>query len=127
MDDIRYKINVVAAIAAVGAAISFIGTIIAWTEFPKSVGFLEMVIYGMFTFVAIVNIKPTTVLRTAIWNSILGILGIAVAAVNYARILDEVPEASTFMDVGIGIWLVFAGIIIFTIFSISDWMYKRKQ
>jgi len=127
MDDIRYKINVVAAIAAVGAAIAFVGTIIAWTEFPKSVGFLDMVIYGMMTFVGILNIRPTTSMRSAIWNSFLGILGIIVAAVNYFRITGEVPEASTFMDVGIGIWLMFAGIIIFTIFSISDWSYKRKK
>jgi hypothetical protein len=127
MDDIRYKINVVAAIAAVGAAIAFIGTVISWNEFPKSVGFLDMVIYGMITLIGVLNIKPAAQKKNAIWNSFMGILGIIVASVNYFRIADAVPEASAFMDVGIGIWLTFAGIIIFTIFSISDWMYKKDQ
>jgi len=31
------------------------------------------------------------------------------------------------MDVGLGIWLTFAGIIVFTIFSFSDFMFKWKQ
>jgi hypothetical protein len=126
MDDIREKINLVAAIAAVGAAIAFIGTIMSWRQFPDQVGFLDMVIYGMMTFVGILNARPNSQLRSAVWNSFLGILGIIVAAINYIHIADSIPDASAFMDVGLGIWLTFAGIIIFTIFSISDWMYKRK-
>ncbi len=127
MDDIRYKINVVAAIAAVGAIVAFIGCIMSWNQFPKAVGFIDMVIYGAMSFVSIANIRPTTKARSAIWNAFLGILGIAVAAVNYVRINDLVPDASSFMDVGLGIWLTFAGIIVFTIFSFSDFMFKWKQ
>ena len=85
-----------------------------------------MVIFGMMTFVGILNVKPSSTKRSAIWNSMLGVLGIVVTVINYIRINDQVPDASAFMDVGLGIWLTFAGIIIFTIFSISDWMYKRK-
>ncbi len=126
MDDIRNRFNLVAAIAATGAAIAFVGTIMSWSEFPKAIGFLDMVIYGMLTFVGILNIKPASTLRSAIWNSILGIFGIVIAGLNYFRIVDQIPDASAFMDVGLGIWLTFAGIIIFTIFSISDSVYKKK-
>ena len=126
MDDIRNRFNLVAAIAATGAAIAFVGTIMSWSEFPKAIGFLDMVIYGMLTFVGILNINPASTLRSAIWNSILGIFGIVIAGLNYFRIVDQIPDASAFMDVGLGIWLTFAGIIIFTIFSISDSVYKKK-
>ena len=43
---------------------------------------------------------------------------------------DEVftpAEAESFMDVGYGIWIAFIGTILFTIFSISDYMYKRSE
>ena len=126
MEDIRNRINLVAAIAAIGAGIAFIGTIMSWAEFPKAVGFLDMVIFGMITFVGIMNARPNSPVRNAIWNSFLGILGIVVASLNYLHIAERIPEASAFMDVGLGIWLTFAGIVIFTIFSISDWMSKRK-
>ena len=125
MGDIRYKINVVTAIAAVGAIIAFVGCVMSWNQFPKSVGFLDMVIFGMMAFVAVLNIKPTVKIRSSVWNFFLGILGIVVAALNYTRIADE-TGASAFMDVGLGIWLTFAGIIIFTIFNLSDLVYKRK-
>ena len=127
MDDIRYKINVVAAIAAVGAIIAFIGCVMSWNQFPKSVGFIDMVVYFMISFVALLNIKPNVKLGTAIWNTMLGILGIVIAALNYVRITDEVPGASSFMDVGLGIWITFAGIIIYTIFCFSDTMFKLKR
>ena len=126
MVDIRNRFNLVAAIAAAGAALAFVGTIMSWREFPQAVGFLDMVIFGMMTFVGILNVKPSSTKRSAIWNSMLGVLGIVVTVINYIRINDQVPDASAFMDVGLGIWLTFAGIIIFTIFSISAWMYKRK-
>ena len=127
MNDIRYKINVVAAIAAVGAIIAFIGCVMSWNQFPKSVGFIDMVVYFMISFVALLNIKPNVKVGTAIWNTMLGILGIVIAALNYVRITDEVPEASSFMDVGLGIWITFAGIIIYTIFCFSDTMFKLKR
>ena len=127
MNDIRYKINVVAAIAAVGAAIAFIGCIMSWNQFPNSVGFIDMVVFFMITFLAILNIKPNVKVGTAIWNTALGILGIVVAALKYVRIADEIPEASSFMDVGLGIWITFAGIIIYTIFCFSDTMFKLKR
>ena len=126
MEDIRYKINVVAAIAAVGAIMALVGTILAWNQFPKCVGILDLIIFGLLSFVAVMSIKPTTKQTSAIWNMALGVLGIIVTTINYLRIAGEV-EAETFMDVGIGIWIAFAGVILFTIFSISDFMYKRKN
>ena len=126
MDDIRSKINLVAAIGAAGAVIAFAGTVMSWTEFPKAVGFLEMAVFGILAVLGILNTRPASGLRPAVWNSALGIAAMAVAVSCYVRIADLNPEASAFMDVGLGIWLTFAGTIIFTIFSISDWTYKRK-
>ncbi len=126
MDDIRYKVNIIAAIAAVGAVIALIGTILSYMQFPEQTGILDLIIFILLVGTAVVNIRPSVDTRNAVLNVIIGILAIAISGFLYIDIGTYV-DAQTFMDVGIGVWLMLAGSIIFTIFSISDLMYKRKR
>ena len=125
MDDIRNKINIVAGIAAVGAAIAFIGTILSYMDFPGQTGILDLVIFGVLLIVALTNIRPSVDVKSAIINVIIGILAIVITSFIYMSIGNAV-DAQSFMDVGIGVWLMFAGSILFTIFSLSDLMFKRR-
>jgi len=124
MEDIRQRLNLVALVAAVGMLIALIGIIIAGTEFPGRVNILDIIIYGLTTFVALAAVRPSEV-RATVWNIVLGLLVIFITAINYIRIAEIAPEQS-FTGVGIGIWMAFAGAFLFTIFSISDYTYKRN-
>jgi hypothetical protein len=126
MDDIRYKVNIIAAIAALGAVIALIGTILSYIQFPVETGILDLIIFILLVVIAIANIRPSVNTKNAILNVVIGILAIVISGILYINIGDSV-DAQTFMDVGIGVWLMFAGSIIFTIFTISDLTYKRKS
>ena len=69
--------------------------------------------------------KPTADPKSAMWNIILGGLGIVITTINYLHIAAVTTDQS-FTGVGIGIWIAFIGVILFTIFSISDYTYKRN-
>lgn len=125
MDDIRRKLNLVALIAAIGELLALIGTIIAGNEFPGCVGILDYIIFGLGTLVALSAVKPTADPKSAMWNIILGGLGIVITTINYLHIAAVTTDQS-FTGVGIGIWIAFIGVILFTIFSISDYTYKRN-
>jgi hypothetical protein len=125
MADIKHRVNIVAGIAAIGAAIAFIGTVLSYMDFPEQTTILDLVIFGIVLLVALTSIKPSVDSRSAILNVIIGILAIAITSFIYMSIGNAV-DAKSFMDVGIGVWLMFAGSILFTIFSISDLMFKRK-
>lgn len=126
MSDIRSRINLVAAIAAVGMVIALIGTYLAWTEFPGRVTLIDIVIFVILTFWAILSARPSMDVKTAMWNIVTGLLAIFITVLNYIRIAEVATEQS-FTGVGSGIWIAFAGVIIYTIFTISDYMYKRNQ
>jgi hypothetical protein len=126
MSDIRSRVNLVAAIAAVGMVLALIGTYLAWTEFPGRVTLIDIVIFVILTFWAIMSVRPSMDAKTAMWNIVTGLLAIFITALNYVRIAEVATEQS-FTGVGTGIWIAFAGVIIYTIFSISDYMYKRNQ
>jgi len=124
-EDIKHRYNVVAIIAAVGAIIALAGVVLAYSELPK-VDILDIIVYVAVAFTGIYNIKPSIDVKGATINVIVGILGIVIAGLIYIKNADEL-EAQSFSDLGIGIWILFIGIILFTIFTISDMMYKRKQ
>jgi hypothetical protein len=126
LSEIKHKINLVAAIAAVGALIAFIGTVSAFTEFSGQIGWLDLIVFGLLVICGIQNMRPTIDKRTAILNVVVGVFAIVITAFNYMRIADFV-DAKSFMDVGIGIWLSFFGTILYTIFSISDLLFKIKK
>ena len=125
MDDIRRKLNLVALIAAVGELLALIGTIVAGSEFPGCVGILDYIIFGLGSVVAFSAVRPAVDPKSAMWNIILGGLGIAVTTINYLHIAAVTTDQS-FTGVGIGIWIAFIGVILYTVFSISDYTYKKN-
>ena len=126
MDDIKYKINLVAAIAAIGAVLAFIGIVMSYTDFPGCVGILDLIIFALLIIVALGNLRPSIDRRAALLNIIVGILAIVITGLDYMHIADY-AVAQSFMDVGIGIWMAFAGTIIYTIFTSSDFFFKKNQ
>ncbi len=125
VEDIKHKLNLVAAIAAVGAIIAFAGVLSAYSQFPEYVNILDLIIFGLIVFISLVNIRPALYSKTLILNIVIGILAIAITVIDYIRIGDA-TDAQSFMDVGIGVWLMFTGSILYTIFTASDIMFKKK-
>jgi len=126
MEQLKYKVNLVAAIAVVGAALALIGILMSFFQFPKAVKTLDLVIFVLLVIVALSNLKPSTDWKGPILNVVVGIMTIAIVAFDYVAI-GSLVDAKSFMDVGLGIWMAFAGTIIFTIFSLSDLIYKKRQ
>jgi len=125
-DELKHKYNLVAIIAAIGALIAFIGVILAFTQFPAETGWLDLLVFILLLLSSLVNIKPSVDKKNAMVNVIIGILAIIITAMDYIRIADNVG-AQSFGDVGIGVWLMFVGTFLFTIFSVSDYMFKRNE
>ncbi len=124
-DEMKHRFNLVGAIAAIGALIALIGVVVAYGESPK-VSIIDVLIYALIFAVSLGNIKPNLNFKTALGNVAMGILGIAIATFMYFDIANA-AEAQSFTDVGYGIWIVFIGIFLFTMFCISDAMYKKNQ
>ena len=122
--EIKHKFNVVGIICTIGAAIAFAGAILAYTETSK-VSILDIIVYFCVLLVGISNIRPSIDVKAAFFNVIAGVLGLIIAGVIYMNIVNAV-DAQSFTDVGYGIWMIFAGMIIFIVFCISDLMYKRS-
>jgi len=126
MEEIKHKYNLVAMIAAIGAAIAFVGVIITYVKFDGRTGFLDLIVFILLVACAIQNIRPNTSKMTVALNLVVGILAAVNAGFDYMNIADYV-DAKTFMDVGIGIWMTFAGLVIYMIFTISDLIFKRSE
>lgn len=122
--EIKHKFNVVGIICTIGAAIALAGAILAYTETSK-VSILDIIVYFCVLLVGISNIRPSIDVKAAFFNVIAGVLGLIIAGVIYMNIVNAV-DAQSFTDVGYGIWMIFAGMIIFIVFCISDLMYKRS-
>ena len=125
-DEIKHKYNLVAIIAAIGAIIALAGLIVMYMEFSGRVRILDILVYGLLTVMALNNIRPSVDVSKALMSVIVGILSIVVTAMIYLSLASDI-DAKTFFDVGAGVWMMFAGTIVFTIFSISDYLYKKKQ
>ncbi len=125
-DEIKHRFNLVGMIAALGAVIALIGILIAYTENPDTVKMFDIVVFVMMAIVGLLNIRPSINVNMSTFQTVLAFLSVVVTSLIYINISTAV-DAQSFMDVGYGIWIVFIGAILFTVFSISDLMYKRKQ
>ena len=123
--ELKHRFNLVGVIAAVGALIALIGSVLAYTE-NDSVTWFDIIVFTCVFLVAIGSIKPSINPKSALFNVFIGILAIVITAMLYIDIADAV-EAENFVDVGYGIWLMFIGTFLYTIFCISDFMFKYKQ
>ena len=124
-DEIKHKFNLVAVIAAVGALIALIGIVMAYLD-PGHIGLLDLLVFSVLLICACQNIIPSLDQKRAIVNVVIGIFAIIITGLDYMEIANAV-EAESFADVGYGIWLAFIGSFLYTIFSISDLLYKRSQ
>lgn len=125
MEELKYKVNLVAVIATVGAAIALIGVILAYNNPPGGADWLDLIVFILVTLTSASTIRPSINSKSALLNVVVGVLAIVISVLCYFRIADIV-EATGFMDVGIGPWMMMAGSIIFTMFTLSDYLYKRK-
>ena len=125
-DEMRHKYNLVAIIEAIGAVIAAIGLVLMFMDFPETVGFLDVLVFAVLVIVGVYNIKPSVDKNNALISVLLGVLTLVVVCLTYINLANAI-EAQSFFDVGIGIWMMFAGTVIFTIFAISDYLYKRNQ
>ena len=125
-DEIKHRYNLVAIIAAIGAIIALAGLITMYMEFSGRVRILDILVYGLLVFIALNNIRPSVDTSKALITVVIGVLAVVVTGMVYYNLAEDLGAAS-FTDVGIGIWMMFAGTIVFTIFSISDYLYKKKQ
>ena len=123
--EIKHKYNLVAVIAAVGAVLALIGIVMAYMD-PGFIDWFDLVVFALLVICAVQNIMPSIDKWRSILNIIIGIFAIIITSFDYIAIANGV-EAESFMDVGYGIWIAFIGTILFTIFSISDYMYKRSE
>ena len=123
--EIKHKYNLVAVIAAVGAILALIGIVMAYLD-PGFIDWFDLVVFALLVICAVQNIMPSIDKWRPILNIIIGIFAIIITSFDYIAIANGV-KAESFMDVGYGIWIAFIGTILFTIFSISDYMYKRSE
>ncbi len=125
MDELKHKYNLMMIIGAIGALLALIGIAMAYMDFPDTVSIADPLIFILIFIVSIYSIKPSVNTKSALVNCLIGIIGVVLVSMCYLNIADHV-SAEAFSDVGYGIWVSFIGMIIFTIFSISDYMYKRS-
>jgi hypothetical protein len=125
MEELKYKFNLVAVIATIGAVIALIGVILAFNNPPGGADLLDLIVFVLVTLTSASTIKPNLNTKSALMNVVVGVLAIVISVLCYFRIA-EIVEAAGFMDVGIGPWMMIAGSIIFTMFTLSDYLYKRK-
>ncbi len=125
MEELKYKMNIVMLIATIGGIIALVGVIMAAAEFPIQVGFMDILVFALAVIVAAIGIKPANNKNSSLVLVAIGLLMIFIGGYKYF-IIGNYVEAESFMDVGLGVWLMIAGSIIYTIFCISDWSFKRK-
>ena len=122
---LKYRYNIVSIITALGGAIALIGLILASAEFPSCIGILDYAVFILALLCVIVNIKPNTSKTTALLIVIIGLLMILNSTFIYLNI-GNAASAESFTDMGYGVWTMITGSIIYTIFALSDYNYKRQ-
>ena len=125
-NEMKHRINMVGLIAAIGALIALIGIVIAYTEFPDTVKITQILVYVVMLLVDLDAIRPKINVSLAIADVVLSILSVVVAGLVYMNIANYV-DAQVFGDVRTGIWMVFFGTILMTVFFVSDLMFKRVK
>ena len=125
LGQLKYRYNIVSIITAMGGIIALIGLIVAASEFPGHIGLLDYAVFILALLSILVNIKPNTNKTTALMIVIIGLLMIINSTFIYLNI-GNAASAESFTDVGYGVWIMITGSIIYTIFALSDYSYKRK-
>jgi len=128
MSDIRNKINLIALIALIGAVMTLIGNALAITAYPEIVNWLFASASMLAIIAGILNVLPQSRMEIALVNVVIGIVNIVNTLSMYMMVVEYIgSESIKFGDINIGIWISLAGGVICTIFSISDFVSKKKN
>jgi len=127
MKDVKIRLDLIAFIAAIAVIVAFIGCMLSMGAYPKAVNWTFVSLFLVAIIAAVLNMLPISNSRIALLNVILGIVTILDAFLIYTSVIDMIGSGSVkFTDLNIGIWLTFAGSVVYTVFSIPDYLGKKR-